>query len=109
MQLTPAAAVPPCCMPALPPQAVLQESLRLSPPGWMTTREATQDIWLNGLFVPKGAVVYIDIHGIQRSPKHWSQPLQFMPERFLDKVRAGGGEGAGEGGIGVPARQRGLL
>ncbi|WIA07921.1 hypothetical protein OEZ85_007399 [Tetradesmus obliquus] len=66
-------------------EAVLQESLRLSPPGWMTTREATQDIWLNGLFVPKGAVVYIDIHGIQRSPKHWSQPLQFMPERFLDK------------------------
>jgi cytochrome P450 family 3 subfamily A len=52
----------------------------------MTTREATQDIWLNGLFIPKGGVVYIDIHGIQRSPKYWQQPLDFRPERFLDKV-----------------------
>jgi cytochrome P450 len=52
----------------------------------MTTREALADVTLNGLFIPKGGVVYIDIHGIQRSPKYWQQPLQFMPERFLDKV-----------------------
>jgi cytochrome P450 len=64
----------------------------------MTTREALQDITINGLFIPKGGVVYIDIHGIQRSPKYWQQPSQFMPERFLDKVGAGGvREGGGEG------------
>eukprot|EP00882_Tetradesmus_deserticola_P030263 GHRQ01033963.1.p2 GENE.GHRQ01033963.1~~GHRQ01033963.1.p2 ORF type:complete len:489 (+),score=180.62 GHRQ01033963.1:1689-3155(+) len=67
-------------------EAVLQESLRLSPPGWMTSREAQEDITLNGIFIPKGSVVYIDIIGIQRSPKYWQQPLSFMPERFLDKV-----------------------
>jgi cytochrome P450 len=66
----------------------------------MTTREATQDILLNGLFIPQGSVVYIDIHGIQRSPKYWQQPLQFMPERFLDKVGGRGCWGAGGGGCG---------
>jgi hypothetical protein len=72
----------------------------------MTTREALADVTLNGLFIPKGGVVYIDIHGIQRSPKYWQQPLQFMPERFLDKVgeckgwcvyECGWGRGGGAG------------
>ncbi|KAF8072353.1 D-xylose-proton symporter [Scenedesmus sp. PABB004] len=65
--------------------AVLQESLRLSPPGWMTTREAVEDITLNGLFIPRGSVVYIDIWGIQRSARYWPDPTAFRPERFLDK------------------------
>jgi cytochrome P450 len=91
--LTVAAVLAPACACV---QTVLQESLRLSPPGWMTTREALADITLNGLFIPKGGVVYIDIHGIQRSPKYWQQPTQFMPERFLDKV-VGGADGCQEG------------
>lgn len=69
----------------------MRESLRLSPPGWMTSREALQDITLpNGLFLPKGTVCYIDILGIQRDPDYWQQPEVFQPERFLDKVIWGG-------------------
>lgn len=68
-------------------QAVLSESLRLSPPGWMTSRKALEDITLNGVFIPKGAVVYIDYHGIQRDERYWPEPNAFKPERFLDKVR----------------------
>lgn len=69
-------------------QAVVRESLRLSPPGWMTTREALQDVMLpSGLFLPQGTVVYIDIHGIQRDPEYWQDAEAFKPERFLDKVR----------------------
>jgi cytochrome P450 len=53
----------------------------------MTTREALADVILpNGLFLPKGTVVYIDIRGIQRDPDYWPQPDSFQPQRFLDKV-----------------------
>jgi len=66
---------------------VIRESLRLSPPGWMTSREAAADITLpNGLFLPQGTVCYIDIRGIQRDPDYWQDPEAFQPERFLDKV-----------------------
>lgn len=77
----------PCCCLAAAVQAVIRESLRLSPPGWMTSREAAADITLpNGLFLPQGTVCYIDIWGIQRDPDYWQDPEAFQPERFLDKV-----------------------
>ena len=49
-------------------QAALQESLRLNPPGWMTSRECVEDTDIGDWAIPAGSVVYIDIHGIQRSP-----------------------------------------
>ncbi|KIZ05238.1 hypothetical protein MNEG_2718 [Monoraphidium neglectum] len=64
-------------------EAALQEALRLNPPGWMTSRECVEDIDIDGWRIPKGSVVYIDIHGIQRSPEHWPEPLAYRPERFL--------------------------
>jgi cytochrome P450 len=55
----------------------------------MTTREALDDVILPGeLLIPQGAVVYIDIRGIQRDPDYWQDPEAFVPERFLDKVGA---------------------
>lgn len=68
----------------------MRESLRLSPPGWMTTREALEDVVLPcGLFLPRGTVVYIDIRGIHRDADFWHEPDAFQPERFLDKVCVG--------------------
>lgn len=65
----------------------MKESLRLIPPGWMTTREALADVVLpSGLFIPQGTVCYIDIRGIQRDPDYWQQPDDFQPDRFMDKV-----------------------
>lgn len=47
-------------------QAVLFETLRLNPSGWMTSRACVEDITIDGWYFPKGSVVYIDIRGIHR-------------------------------------------
>jgi hypothetical protein len=60
--------LPPPRSPLSPPQAVLLEALRLNPPGWMTSRECVEAIDIDGWAIPAGSVVYIDIHGIHRSP-----------------------------------------
>ncbi len=53
----------------------------------MTSREVAESITLCGVHFPRGAVVYIDIHGIQRDARYWEDPDAFKPERFLDRVR----------------------
>jgi hypothetical protein len=49
-------------------KAAVNEALRLNPPGWMTSRECVEGTDIGGYWVPKGSVVYVDIHGIQRDP-----------------------------------------
>ena len=84
--LPPLSLLPPPLLPLLL-QACIKESLRLSPPGWMTTREALADVVLPcATLIPQGTVCYIDIRGIQRDPDYWPNPEAYQPERFLDKV-----------------------
>jgi cytochrome P450 len=61
---------------------VLEEVLRLYPPGWLLTRKALQDDRLGDYFVPAGTEVYISPYLIQRSPQLWEDPDRFDPERF---------------------------
>ena len=67
----------------------MQETMRLAPAGWVTSRRATEDVVLDGLALPAGTVVYLDIFNIHRDPKHWGPDAgAFRPERF-DKVGGG--------------------
>lgn len=65
-------------------QAILKESFRLNPPGPVTgPREAMEDCYVAGHFVPKGTRLTVNIWKLHRDPRVWSDPCEFRPERFL--------------------------
>jgi hypothetical protein len=64
-------------------QAVMQEALRMFPPGGTLAREANAGMVLGGLAVPLGTAVQVSIWSMHRNPRYWREPLAFKPERFL--------------------------
>jgi len=62
--------------------AVLQESMRLYPPGWLLTRRAIGPDRLGGFVVPPGTDVFLPLYLIHRHPAHWADPERFDPVRF---------------------------
>lgn len=63
-------------------RSVIDEALRLYPPGWLLTRRAENDDRLGDYFVPAGTEIYISPYIIQRHPELWIEPNEFRPERF---------------------------
>ena len=61
---------------------VLDEAMRLYPPGWLMTRKALRDDRLGEYFVPAGTEIYISPYLIHRHPGLWDEPERFHPERF---------------------------
>jgi cytochrome P450 len=61
---------------------VLEEALRLYPPGWLMTRRALKHDRLGDYFVPAGTEIYISPYLIQRHPDLWEAPDRFNPDRF---------------------------
>jgi len=67
-------------------QAVLQEAMRLYPPGWILSRRTIAADTLSGYAVPPATDVMLSPYLIQRHPRHWDRPGEFLPERFLDSA-----------------------
>ena len=65
-------------------QAVILESQRLYPAGWMFGREATEDCEIKGYFCPKGTQILIAPWVLHRDPRYYEDPEAFRPERWLD-------------------------
>lgn len=64
--------------------ATLKEAMRLYPPSTATfTRRATRDVRLDGLIIPRGALVVIPIWSLHRDSRWFPEPEAFRPERFL--------------------------
>jgi len=61
---------------------VIEEAMRLYPPGWLMTRKALKDDQLGDYFVPAGTEIYISPYLIQRHPAVWVDPDRFDPDRF---------------------------
>ncbi len=61
---------------------VIEEAMRLYPPGWLMTRKALRDDQLGDYFVPAGTEIYISPYLIQRNPAIWESPDRFNPDRF---------------------------
>ncbi|KAK4413416.1 Trimethyltridecatetraene synthase [Sesamum alatum] len=66
--------------------AVIMESMRLHP---LTTllapHYAMDDCKVAGYDIAKGTTVLINTWSIGRDPNSWDSPLEFLPERFLNK------------------------
>jgi cytochrome P450 len=75
----------PADVPALPyTQAVVNETLRLYPPAYVTGREAVRDTTIGGVPIPKGHIILISMYTTHRDPRFFREPDAFRPERWLD-------------------------
>ncbi|KAG0487876.1 hypothetical protein HPP92_006687 [Vanilla planifolia] len=68
---------------------VIQETLRLYPPGPVVSREALRDMKLGSILLPKGINIFIPVPTMHRDPNIWgSDAHKFNPERFVNGVTA---------------------
>jgi cytochrome P450 len=61
---------------------VIQEALRLYPPGWLFTRRTLEADELGGFAIGPRTDVFISPYLLHRHPEFWSEPEEFHPERF---------------------------
>ncbi|XP_046746469.1 cytochrome P450 4C1-like [Diprion similis] len=64
-------------------ERVIKETMRLFPVGPLLFRKATEDLVLGDCTVPRGSSVVLNVIGVHRNEKYWSEPLKFDPDRFL--------------------------
>jgi len=66
-------------------RAVIQETMRMYPVGWMIPRVATEADVIDGVTIPKNAMVVMSQYATHRDPRFWRDPDTFEPERFLEE------------------------
>jgi cytochrome P450 len=62
---------------------VIDETMRLFPPGHTLVRRATTDVVVDGCPLPAGRIVAISLWGLHRNPEIWNDPERFDPDRFV--------------------------
>ena len=70
--------------------AVVQETLRLYPAGWIGSRIASRDTAFDGIPISAGKMVLYSPYLTHRDPQLWADPLTFRPERFREPLPAWG-------------------
>ncbi|XP_019368161.1 PREDICTED: cytochrome P450 3A1-like [Gavialis gangeticus] len=66
---------------------VVNETLRLFPPGGRIERVCKETTEINGVTIPKGTLTVIPSYVLHRDPEHWPEPEEFRPERFSKENR----------------------
>ena len=67
---------------------VIDEALRLYPPGWLLSRRTIEPDMLSGYPIPAGTDVLLPLYLLHRHPRYWTDPDAFMPERFASEHEA---------------------
>jgi unspecific monooxygenase len=70
-------------------EAVVQETLRLYPPLWLTERAVTVPTELGGYRLRPGQKVSLSPYVMHRDPRYYRQPHVFVPDRWLDRSATG--------------------
>ncbi|KZV21917.1 hypothetical protein F511_05607 [Dorcoceras hygrometricum] len=67
--------------------AVIKEVLRFHPPGPLLSwsRLSIRDSTVDGYHVPAGTTAMVNMWAIMRDPAAWDDPLDFKPERFMNR------------------------
>ncbi|XP_041009654.1 cytokinin hydroxylase-like [Juglans microcarpa x Juglans regia] len=69
---------------------VMNEVLRLYPSAPNVQRQARGDIDVNGLTIPNGTNIWIDVVSMHHDPAVWGEDVnEFKPERFKDDIYGG--------------------
>ncbi len=74
--------------------AVINESMRLYPPAWVSDRVALEDDTFKDFSYPKGTIIVLFYYGLHRNERYWENASSFIPDRFLlqnsdkEKVKA---------------------
>lgn len=95
-------------------QAVIKESLRLHPPGYLLPRELEQECKIRGFYIPKNTLLVVNAYAVMRDPSSWKDPDEFIPERFLGQEEEKKGKelkflGFGVGRRGCPGSNLGNI
>jgi cytochrome P450 len=69
-------------------QQVINEALRLYPPGWLLSRRTLAADVLGGYQVPPGTNVLLPLYLLHRHPRFWKDPETFDPQRFAPEHEA---------------------
>jgi enediyne biosynthesis protein E7 len=67
---------------------VVNEALRLYPPGWLLSRRTIEADVLGGFGVPPGTNVLLPLYLLHRHPRFWPDAERFRPERFASEHEA---------------------
>ncbi len=65
--------------------AVINETMRLYPPAWISDRVALQDDHFKGFRIPKDTIMVLFYYGLHRDAQYFDDPADFKPGRFLKK------------------------
>ena len=76
-------------MEALPyTQQVVNEALRLYPPGWVLSRRTIEADVLGGYPMPAGTNVLLPLYLVHRHPRFWKDPDAFWPGALRSRARS---------------------
>ncbi|WP_173021468.1 cytochrome P450 [Lewinella sp. W8] len=66
---------------------VIEESMRLYPPAWITDRVALADDAVKDMKIEQGTVVGIFIYGVHHSERYYESPEEFRPDRMSPEAK----------------------